>query len=121
VAFVAVLFVAVGMLIELEFVFNNLPQVVALVVAALLNNNFSNAGILRALGDSWSVSLYSGARLAQIGEFSFALASVGLQSEIITRYSYQMTIAVIALRLVLSPAWIAATKPALLQCPKMVV
>lgn len=113
VVFVALLFVAVGMLIELDFILANWPQVASLVIAVLLTNTFINAGILRALGDSWPTSLYSGALLAQIGEFSFVLASVGLQAGIISGYSHQMTIAVIALTLVLSPAWIAATKHAL--------
>ncbi len=65
------------------------------------------------LGDSWSTSLYSGALLAQIGEFSFVLASVGMQSKLITGYGYQLTIAVIALTLVLSPGWIALMKQTL--------
>lgn len=110
VVFVAVLFVSIGMLIEVEFILDNVEQVVSLVIAVLLTNTFVNAGILRALGNAWPVSLYSGALLAQIGEFSFVLASVGLQASIITAYGYQLTIAVIALTLALSPVWIAAMK-----------
>lgn len=110
VVFVALLFVSIGMLIEIGFVLDNWLQVGSLVIAVLLTNTFINAGILRALGNPWPVSLYSGALLAQIGEFSFVLVSVGLQAAIVSKFGYQLTIAVIALTLALSPAWIGATK-----------
>jgi CPA2 family monovalent cation:H+ antiporter-2 len=48
--------------------------------------------------------------LAQIGEFSFILVSVGLQAALVTRWGYQMTIAVISLSLILSPIWISGMK-----------
>ena len=66
--------------------------------------------VILILGSNWQDSLYSGALLAQIGEFSFVLASVGLQANIIQGYAYQMTIAVIAIRLLLSPSWIFLIK-----------
>jgi CPA2 family monovalent cation:H+ antiporter-2 len=110
VVFVALLFVSIGMLIDPGFVVKNVFQVVLLVVGVLLTNTFINAGILRALGDDWRTSLYSGAMLAQIGEFSFILISVGLQATLVSQYGYQMTIAVISLSLVLSPIWISGMK-----------
>jgi CPA2 family monovalent cation:H+ antiporter-2 len=108
--FIGLLFVSMGMLIDLSFIAKYWEQVILLVAGVLLTNTFINAFILKALGDSWRTSLYSAALLAQIGEFSFVLASVGLQAGIIEEFSYQMTIAVIALTLLLSPAWIAAAK-----------
>jgi len=110
VVFVALFFVSVGMMIKADFVVQNLSQVIALVMGVLLTNTFINAGILRWLGDSWPVSLYSGALLAQIGEFSFVLAGVGYQASIISEYGHQLTVAVIALSLVLSPMWIIGMK-----------
>lgn len=110
VVFVALLFVSIGMLIEIDFVLDNWLQVGSLVIAVLLTNTFINAGILRALGSPWPISVYSGALLAQIGEFSFVLVSVGLQAAIVSKFGYQLAIAVIAITLALSPAWIAATK-----------
>lgn len=113
VIFVALFFVSVGMMIKAEFIAANLTQVLALVLGVLLTNTFLNAGILRVLGDTWPVALYSGALLAQIGEFSFVLATVGYQMSIITGYGHQMTVAVIALSLVLSPLWISGMRRAL--------
>lgn len=115
VIFVALLFVSVGMLIDVSFFYTNWIQILALVVGVLLTNTFINAGVLRALGSTWRESLYSGALLAQIGEFSFVLASVGVQANIIQDFSYQMTIAVIAISLLFSPSWIGLMKRLLNQ------
>ena len=113
VIFIGLLFVSMGMLIDLSFLARHWGQVMALVAGVFLTNTFINALILKGLGDQWRTSLYSAALLAQIGEFSFVLASVGLQAGIIEGFSYQMTIAVIALSLLLSPAWIALNKKAI--------
>lgn len=110
VVFVALLFVSIGMLINPSFIVKNALQVVMLVIGVLLTNTFINAAILRLLGDNWRTSLYSGAMLAQIGEFSFILISVGLQTALVSEFGYQMTIAVISLSLMLSPVWIGGMK-----------
>ncbi len=62
------------------------------------------------MGNDWKESLYGGALLAQIGELSFVLAAIGFSTHIIGDYGYQITIAVIALSLLISPFWIAGTK-----------
>jgi CPA2 family monovalent cation:H+ antiporter-2 len=110
VVFVALLFVSMGMLIDLNFVQQNLLLLISLLVAVLLTNTFINALILKGLGNDWPVSLYSGALLSQVGEFSFVLATVGLQVGLINDYAYQTTIALIALSLLVSPLWIKTSK-----------
>jgi CPA2 family monovalent cation:H+ antiporter-2 len=76
----------------------------------VLTNTFINGSILRILGDNWRDSIYAGALLSQIGEFSFVLAAVGIQAHIISDYGYQMTIAVISISLLISPPWIMLIK-----------
>ena len=76
----------------------------------LVGNTLLNGIILRLLGYRWRESLYAGAMLSQIGEFSFVLAAVGLTAGIITEIAYQYTIAVIALSLLISPFWILAAR-----------
>ena len=110
VIFVGLLFVSMGMQIDLGFIATGWQEIMLLVVGVLLTNTFINAVVLKLLGNTWQTSLYSGALLAQIGEFSFVLAAVGLQVGLIQGFSYQMTIAVIALSLLLSPTWISASK-----------
>jgi len=106
VVFVAVFFVSVGLLVSLDFVLEHAMLVGFIAVAVLLGNTLINALIFHALGDPWRYSFYAGAHLAQIGEFSFVLAAVGVQSKLITSFEYQLVIAVISATLLLSPAWI---------------
>jgi len=115
VVFVALLFVSMGMLMDLQFIQQNIWLLLALLLGVLLTNTFINAVILRLFGNSWPVSLYSGALLSQIGEFSFVLATVGLQAGVITRFGYQATIALIALTLLASPVWIQLSKHAIMR------
>ncbi len=110
VVFVALFFVSIGMLVDLAFFTAHWQQILLLLAAVLFTNTLINAVILRLLGDSWRESFYAGALLAQIGEFSFVLAAIGIQSNIISQYGYQLTIATIALSLLVSPAWIGLNK-----------
>ncbi|MDH5357572.1 MAG: cation:proton antiporter [Gammaproteobacteria bacterium] len=105
VVFVAIFFVSVGMLINIEFLRDHLAQILSLAVVVLFTNTFINATILRILDNTWHDALYSGALLSQIGEFSFIMVAVGLNANIITQNAYQMTIAVIAISLLASPLW----------------
>ena len=107
VVFVAIFFVSIGLLIEPEFLIQHWWKVCLLVLVVLITNTLINALTLRMLRVPWRESLYAGALLSQIGEFSFVLAAVGKQSGIIEQYAYQMTVAIIALSLLVSPAWIA--------------
>jgi CPA2 family monovalent cation:H+ antiporter-2 len=82
----------------------------ALIFLVLITNTFINGVILRMLGENWRDSIYAGTLLSQIGEFSFLLAAVGIQAKIISDYGYQMTVVVISMSLLLSPAWIMLVK-----------
>jgi CPA2 family monovalent cation:H+ antiporter-2 len=110
VIFVALFFVSVGLLVDIDFILSHVIQLVTLVVIVLLSNTLLNGLILRMLGYQWRESLYAGAMLGQIGEFSFVLAAVGLASGIINETTYQYTIAVVALSLLISPFWIQGAR-----------
>lgn len=103
---VGAFFVAVGAQIDLAFVSKHLATVVLLVAVAIGINTVINAAIFRASGATWREAAYGGALLSQIGEFSLVLAAVGLQSGIIEEFSYQMTIAIISLSLVVTPLYV---------------
>ncbi len=107
VVFVAVFFVSVGSLVDLQYAGDHWGLILSVVGLVLATNWLINAGMFHMLGESWGHSVYAGALLSQIGEFSFLLAAFGLQVGMITGFAYQLTVAVIALSLVLAPAWIA--------------
>ena len=110
VIFVAMFFVSVGMLVNIDLILQNWIQISLLVLAVFVTNMAINAVILRVLGSSWADSIYAGALLAQIGEFAFVLAAVGMHAGVIVETAYQLIIAVISLTLLLSPVWVALTK-----------
>ncbi|MFC2100929.1 cation:proton antiporter [Bacteroidota bacterium] len=106
IVFVALFFVSIGMLIDLQFLRANLLTLLIFIVLVLLTNTFINAIIMRIFGESWQDSIYTGSILAQIGEFSFILGATGFLLGIITEYMYQLIISIISLTLILSPIWV---------------
>lgn len=110
VVFVAVFFVSIGLLVDIAFLVEHFMVVITLLAAVFITNACINATIFRVLGDSLRNSIYAGVILAQIGEFSFVLAAVGYQSNLISEYGYQVSVAVIALSLLLSPTLISVTR-----------
>ncbi len=110
VVFVAIFFMSVGMLVDVGFVLAHLGMVAVLTLAVFALNSGINAITLRALGETWAMSLLTGGLLSQIGEFSFLLASLGLSLGMIGEAGHQMAIAVIALSLLLSPLWMLAVR-----------
>ena len=108
--FVAIFFVSVGMMLDLNFVFENWGIILLLVSLVFIVNTAVNTSVMRMLGEPWRESLLGGAMLAQVGEFSFVILSVGGQSGIVSDFTYQTILALITLTLMLSPAWIALFK-----------
>ncbi len=107
---VAAFFIYIGAIINLAFLMQNIVIISLLVVAVFLTNTFVNAAVFRFLGEDWEESLYSGALLSQIGEFSFVLAAFGLEIGIIQNFGFQIISIVIAITLLLSPFWIHLMK-----------
>ncbi len=105
VVFVAIFFASIGMLIDIHVLSEYWRELVILVWLVFVTNTLLNAGILRFLGRTWPESLYAGALLAHVGEFSFVLAAIGLHAGIVGLVAYQMTVAAIAISLALGPAW----------------
>jgi CPA2 family monovalent cation:H+ antiporter-2 len=108
--FVAIFFVSVGMMLDLNFLLENWGIILLLVGLVFFLNTAVNTGMMRMLGESWKESLLGGAMLAQVGEFSFVILSVGGQSGIVTNFTYQTILALITVTLILSPAWISLFK-----------
>nr|WP_321409171.1 cation:proton antiporter [uncultured Carboxylicivirga sp.] len=104
--FVALFFVSIGMLIDLQFLKENAFTIGLLVLIVFIVNNTINVLTMRIFCKDWKTSFYAGALLSQIGEFSFILGSSGYYLGIIKIYDYQLVISAIALTLFLSPFWI---------------
>ena len=110
VSFVSMFFVSIGMLIDLQFVADNLLIISLLVLSAFLTNHFINTFTLNFFCRMWRNSIYGGALLAQIGELSFIVAATAYYRGVIQEYTYQLSIATISITLLFSPFWIIITK-----------
>ena len=75
--FSAAFFVSVGLLLDLSFLLQNLPVILAVIVGVLLIKTFAATAGALTLGYPLGVSLAAGLTLAQVGEFSFVLQRSG--------------------------------------------
>lgn len=102
----AVFFSCIGLQLELSFLMKAPFVIMGMTLLALITNTFLNAIILRVLGRDWKTSFLTASYLAQIGEFSFMLAAIGLNEKIVTDYVYQITAFTVFFSIVLTPVWI---------------
>jgi CPA2 family monovalent cation:H+ antiporter-2 len=101
--FGAIFFVAVGMLIDLDLVIENLGAVALLTLVVLVGKVFFVTIGAFATGQGISNSVKSGMSLAQIGEFSFIIATLGLSLGAIGTFLYPVAVAVSALTTLITP------------------
>ena len=117
-----IFFLSIGVLLDLSFVWDNILLITGVLAAVVFLKTIGNYLILRTLGIQRRTALIMGTTLGQIGEFSFVLVALGLSSGFITTHSYQITLAVVALSLALSPAWLSLVRSQLgLKTPPKVL
>ncbi len=107
---VFVFFLSVGLLIDLEYVMANWQVVLGFVLMVTAAKSLLNVMLIRRVGFSWEVALPAGLAMAQIGEFSFILAAVGVSNRVLDGDAYRLVLAVIAISLMISPIWMVAIR-----------
>jgi CPA2 family monovalent cation:H+ antiporter-2 len=105
-----VFFLSVGLLLDLAYIWDNLGMVLLVLVVATVAKTGLNIAILSALREPWTRAFLTGALLAQIGEFSFLLAAVGLSAGLITTEDHPLLVAITVLSLAASPFWLALAR-----------
>ena len=109
--FTSFFFVSIGMLLDLGFVADNPWLVVGAVILVIILKTIIAGGTAFALGHTFFGTVVVGLSLAQVGEFSFILAGVGLTNGIITSHHYQLFLAVAITSMALSPLMIQVSRP----------
>ena len=109
--FAAIFFVSVGMLIEPREVFHHAGAVVALVAIVLVGKLLGVSVGSFLAGNGVKTSIRAGLSLAQIGEFSFIIAGVGLSLGVTRGFLYPVAVAVSALTTLTAPWLIRAAGP----------
>ncbi|MBO0936800.1 cation:proton antiporter [Fibrella sp. HMF5335] len=104
--FLALFFVAVGLQIKIDFFLANWLLVSILVLLVLIINSLLGTLAFRAAGSSWRDSVYAGALLSQLGEFSIVLGLTARQLGLINEFIYQLTLSVVALTMLITTLWI---------------
>jgi CPA2 family monovalent cation:H+ antiporter-2 len=110
--FVAVFFVSVGMLIEPSEIGEHWMIVATLTVVVVAGMTTSIAMGSFLTGQSLRTSVRTGMSLAQIGEFSFIIVSIGIASGVIGQTLYSIAVAVCAFTALLTPWLIRYSGPA---------
>lgn len=105
VVFVAIFFLSIGLLVDIHFLASHVLFLAMLTLGVFVLNSGINMLVLRGLGESWDMAIVTGGLLSQIGEFSFLLAALGVETGILPQAAYQTILAVIALTLMLSLVW----------------
>ena len=109
--FAAVFFVSVGMLIDPAQVAHHWGAVVVLTAAVVLGNLFGVSLGAFLTGNGLRTSVQAGLSLAQIGEFSFIIAGLGLALHATGAFLYPVAVAVSALTTLFTPWLIRAAAP----------
>ena len=101
-----VFFLSIGMLLDARYIWNNLGLVFLLVLFVALFKTAFNIALIRFLGESWPRAFLSGAILAQLGEFSFILAALGVGVGVLGDDDYRLVVSVTVISLFTSPFWL---------------
>jgi len=107
-AFTVLFFVAVGMLFDPSIMVRQPLQVLAVLAVIVLGRSLAAFGIVRALGGSTRTALIVSAALAQIGEFSFILAVLGVKLSLLPAEGLNLIDAGALLSITLNPAVFSA-------------
>jgi monovalent cation:H+ antiporter-2, CPA2 family len=101
--FASLFFASIGMLIDPFFLWNNLELILGLVAIVLVGKFLLVTPLVRIFGYPLKTALISGLGLAQIGEFSFVLASEGQTLGLVSRRVYLLILGTTAVTLVVTP------------------
>ena len=108
--FAAIFFVAVGMLIDPELVAQYWVPVVVFTIAVIVGQVVIVTISAFLTGHGTRTSLQAGMSLAQIGEFSFIIAGIGISTGATRDFLYPLAVAVSAITTLTTP-WLIRAAP----------
>lgn len=101
--FAAVFFMSVGMLINPHIIFNHWFTVLIISLVAIVGKILTTSIGALISGQEFGVALQSGFAMAQIGEFSFIIAALGISLGVTNNEFYPMIVAVSAITTFTTP------------------
>ncbi len=110
-AFAVLFFVSVGMLVDPAFLLAHPLEVIAVVLLVVVVKSIAAFGIVLGLGYPLRSAVTVAAALAQIGEFSFILATLGGQLDLLPPEGFQLIVAASLISITLNPVAFAVVEP----------
>ena len=110
--FGAIFFVSVGMLVDIDILIEYALPIIALVLTILIGQSIFGSISFMLGGESLKSAMRCGFSMAQIGEFSFIIASLGLSLGVISDFLYPVVVAVSVITTFLTPYMIRLATPA---------
>ena len=101
--FTSLFFVSIGMLIDPAYVYHHAPLVLAATGLVLAIKFLTTGGSVLLLGQGLRVAGAAGMGLMQLGEFSFVLSRLGLESGLLTQNVYNLFLATAVLSMMATP------------------
>lgn len=101
--FAVLFFVAVGMLFDPGILLRAPLAVLAIVAVVIVGKAVLAYALMRVMKQPTHAAILVALGLAQIGEFSFVLAGLGLQLEVMTRETYNLILAAALISIALNP------------------
>ena len=110
--FGAIFFVSVGMMVDPQVLFDNFSTVIIIAAASIVGKMIFTTTGVRLAGESMKTAVQSGFSLAQMGEFSFIIASMGMSLGVTSASIYPIVIAVSVITTFTTPSTIKLALPA---------
>ena len=110
--FGAIFFVSVGMLVDPQILIDYALPILILVLTILVGQAIFGSFAFMLAGESLRSAMRCGFSMAQIGEFSFIIASLGLSLGVISDFLYPVVVAVSVITTFLTPYMIRFATPA---------
>ena len=107
-AFAVLFFVSVGMVFDPSILIEHPVKVLSVLLIIVAGKALISLGIVLALGFPLSTGLMTAAALAQIGEFSFILAGLGITYKLLPPEGLSLVLAGAMLSITLNPVVFAA-------------
>jgi monovalent cation:H+ antiporter-2, CPA2 family len=96
-------FITIGMLLDFHAVSSHISLIVMLVLALILIKSLIVASLIRLFKYESGVAVRAAVTLAQAGEFSFVLISLGLENNLITNGTLQIVLATSLISMLVAP------------------
>ena len=109
--FGAIFFVSVGMLVDPQILKDFAWPILTLVLTILIGQSLFGSMAFMLGGESLKSAMRCGFSMAQIGEFSFIIASLGLSLGVISDFLYPVVVAVSVITTFLTPYMIRLATP----------